>query len=115
MNLRESDGFEAMLVIITGKCGHDREKQCCNYYLSRIVNYVTILRNPFILQTKGVRCDTVMSANLSEGLLRALWSRARVHQPGTAAVFQQLPTLESCLQKQSNSSPDLLLSTLSGV
>lgn len=45
-NKLASDGSEAMLVIITGECGHDRVKQSRNCYLRNIVHYVPIPRNP---------------------------------------------------------------------
>lgn len=38
-----------------------------------------------------LRRKALISASLAEGLRRTLWSRARAHQPGTPAVFQQLP------------------------
>lgn len=57
----------------------------------------------------ATRWKALISASLAEGLPRALWSRARAHQPVTAAVFQQLPTVGSCLQKRSDPLKDLLL------
>lgn len=41
----------------------------------------------------SITVEGVHSASLAEGLPRASWSRARAHQPGTDAVFQQLPTV----------------------
>lgn len=58
---------------------------------------------------QAARWKALISASLAEGLPRALWSRARAHQPVTAAVFQQLPTVGSCLQKRTDSPADLLL------
>lgn len=44
---------------------------------------------------QAAQWKALISASLAEGLPRALWSRARAHQPVTAAVFQQLPTVGS--------------------
>lgn len=73
----------------------------------RHFTYRLIAVHEALLQT--ARWTALISASLAEGLPRASWSRARAHQPVTALVFQRLPTVESCLQKRTNSYRDLRL------
>lgn len=68
-----------------------------NTYIEKAALHLSINRGRKSIVTRGARA--VQGWHFCEprgGSTRTSWSRARVHQPGTAGVFQQLPTVGSC-------------------
>lgn len=109
--------FKHLILICTDKA-HFRN---CPMFATDLFNTTLVLRkwhftyrliavHEALLQ--AAQWKALISASLAEGLPRALWSRARAHQPVTAAVFQQLPTVGSYLQKRSDLAGDLLFTRL---